>query len=339
MNGTNRKSDVVNMVLDIPIDQILPDPHQPRRKFKESELEELGGSIADQGLQQLPVVNPAFKKGGKDFYYIKAGERRWRTYVKRGLPSMLCVVEKIRYDGKRNADRRLAQAAENSSRVPLTHGEIIELVEEIVQEEIKKRGARHGAIQMGLVRVAKAFGQKVSWANGYWTLTGLVPELREMLDEDENGNRLNFHAATALAPLKVAANSEDADTQAGVLRDAEPYFKKGGHAAGYAFIVRRVREIRLSRGEKIQGRRARDEKAKLMRTVERMLGLANSVCGERHSTEYKKYVESLLDKMSVIEVDETLSNLKLGLQTFNGLLGILQAKREKNYKPFAIVKK
>lgn len=332
MNGIPKKGGVVNIVLDISLDQILPDPHQPRRKFKESELEELAGSIGDQGLQQLPVVNPAFVKGGKQFYYIKAGERRWRTYVKRELPSMLCVVEKIRYDGKRNVSRRLAQAAENSSRVPHTHGEIIELVEEVIQEEIKKRGTKHASVHIGLGRVARAFGKSIAWATNYQTLTGLVPELREMLDEDETGDRLNFAVGTALARAP-------SDVQTELLQEAEPHFKKGGHTAGYGFIVRKAREIRESRGEKIRGRRASDEKAKLMRIVERMLGLANSVCGERHSTEYKQYMEALIDKMSTIEVDETLSNIKLGLQTFTGLRDMLQKKRDKNYKPFSIVTK
>ena len=332
LRGSSSKSSIQKglRVEDIPKDQILPDPHQPRTNFKKKALEELRASIKSQGLQQYPVVQFAFRKDGKDYYYIKAGERRWRAHMEepRWL-SVRCVVEEGVYDGKRNVSRRLAQAAENSSREPHTHGEIIELMEEVIREEIEKQGRKHGAVQAGQNRVAEAFGKKSqAWAASYHALGGLVPELRAMLDEDEDGVRLNFSAAVALARAP-------ADTQLEILAESQERFEKGGHAAGYAYIVRRVREIRQGRGEKVRGRGS-DEKAKLVRTVERFLGLANGICGERRSTEYKKFVEALLSKMSTIEVDGMLSNLKLGLQTFEGLLAMAQKKRDENYKPFSI---
>ncbi len=105
-------------VLDIPMDQLLFDPNQPRTKFDPDALAELAESIRSQGLQQLPAVNFAHSKDDKAYYYIKAGERRYRAHqiLKRNV--MTCIVEEDAYDGTHDINRKLAQAAENSSREP-----------------------------------------------------------------------------------------------------------------------------------------------------------------------------------------------------------------------------
>lgn len=320
MNKETRSDTTGMLVLNIPLAQLLRDPHQPRKKFRENELEELATSIENQGLQQLPTVNFAYKKDGKDYYYIKAGERRWRACRMLNKTAMQCVVEEKSYGGMRNVNRRLAQAAENSSRVPQTHGEIIELVEEVIRDEIKKRnGKQHGAIQAGLGRVAKAFGKSIGWVTNYQTLTGLVPELREMLDKDERGVRLNFSIGMALARAP-------ADVQKRLLCDAEPHFKKGGHAAGYRFIVWNARKIREARGEKVRGCSDTDT-IRIKRTTDRLRRLAEGLYGELRTTEYVKWVESLLDKMLTSEIEAMRNNVKLGVQFFTELLDMLETKK------------
>lgn len=57
------------------IEDITPDPNQPRRHFDEEALRTLADSIREHGILQPIVVVPA-KKGG---YEIVAGERRWRA--------------------------------------------------------------------------------------------------------------------------------------------------------------------------------------------------------------------------------------------------------------------
>ena len=59
------------------IDQLEPNPDQPRRHFDESSLAELAASITRYGLLQPILVRP--KSGGDDEYEIIAGERRWRA--------------------------------------------------------------------------------------------------------------------------------------------------------------------------------------------------------------------------------------------------------------------
>jgi ParB family chromosome partitioning protein len=63
--------------LVVPIEQVQPNPDQPRRTFAEDALQELAGSIVEKGIIQPLIVrqsptNPAT-------YEIVAGERRWRA--------------------------------------------------------------------------------------------------------------------------------------------------------------------------------------------------------------------------------------------------------------------
>src|SRR5207253_7581889 len=59
----------------LPLDDIDPNPRQPRRRFAPEATEGLAGSIKAQSLLQPVVVRPR-PEGG---YELIAGERRWRA--------------------------------------------------------------------------------------------------------------------------------------------------------------------------------------------------------------------------------------------------------------------
>jgi ParB family chromosome partitioning protein len=59
----------------IPLNQIFPDPKQPRKKFSEANLVELAASIKQHGIIQPIIVTQLTT----DQYQIIAGERRWRA--------------------------------------------------------------------------------------------------------------------------------------------------------------------------------------------------------------------------------------------------------------------
>lgn len=214
----------------------------------------------------------------------------------------------------------MAQGAENFSREPQTHSEIIALVEDVIKEEVGKRGVRYGSVQIALQIISRAFGKSLGWATNYQTLTGLLPELRDMLDEDAEGGRLNFNVGMALARAP-------ADVQKQLLRDAEPYFKKGGHSAGYRFIVRKCRETREARGEKVRDARS-DDRDRLARTAERLRKLGEDFCGDLRHTEYENWVDSLLGEMQVPTIEVALSDIRSGLQFFTRLRNKLETRLE-----------
>ena len=69
---------------DIRLDQISPNPSQPRTTFDEEALEELASSIRELGIIQ-PL---SLRKTGADSYQIIAGERRYRAAKIAGLTSL-----------------------------------------------------------------------------------------------------------------------------------------------------------------------------------------------------------------------------------------------------------
>ena len=64
-------------VLSVSIDQIEPNPNQPRRTFLKDDLDDLSNSIIEKGIIQPLIVRKISDK--KDVYQIVAGERRWRA--------------------------------------------------------------------------------------------------------------------------------------------------------------------------------------------------------------------------------------------------------------------
>jgi ParB family transcriptional regulator, chromosome partitioning protein len=73
---------------ELPVDNIVPNPFQPRTHINETELAELASSIEASGLLQPVVVRP---RNGK--YELIAGERRWRAVQRLGWPKIPAVIK------------------------------------------------------------------------------------------------------------------------------------------------------------------------------------------------------------------------------------------------------
>ncbi len=77
----------------VSIDLIKANPKNPRRLFKEEELDELAGSIRQHGMIQPVVVRPV--PAGGNGYELIAGERRWRAAQKAGLHEIPVVIQDV----------------------------------------------------------------------------------------------------------------------------------------------------------------------------------------------------------------------------------------------------
>ena len=74
----------------IPINDIRPNPQQPRRRFDQVGLRELSESIAAYGILQPLTVRA--QNGG---YELVAGERRWRAARMAGLRQVPCLLARV----------------------------------------------------------------------------------------------------------------------------------------------------------------------------------------------------------------------------------------------------
>ena len=77
-----------NEIQDIPINEIRPNPYQPRKSFNEEALRELSESIKNHGVFQPIIV----KKGIRGYDLI-AGERRLRASKMAGLDKIPAIVK------------------------------------------------------------------------------------------------------------------------------------------------------------------------------------------------------------------------------------------------------
>ena len=74
----------------LPIEQIVPNPNQPRTHFNETELNELSESIREHGVLQPLLVR---KKGSK--YEIIAGERRYQASKLADLAEVPVIIKDV----------------------------------------------------------------------------------------------------------------------------------------------------------------------------------------------------------------------------------------------------
>lgn len=86
----------------VDVNQVMPDPDQPRVEFSEEALERLAESIRDKG-QMAPIRVRWSNDIGK--WIIIAGERRWRATRSAGLPTIDCVF----VDGELSRGELLSQ--------------------------------------------------------------------------------------------------------------------------------------------------------------------------------------------------------------------------------------
>ena len=76
---------------EIPIEQIEPNPDQPRRQFDPTALEELASSIQNMGI----IAPITLRQVAPDRYQIIAGERRWRASQMAGLKTMPAYIRTV----------------------------------------------------------------------------------------------------------------------------------------------------------------------------------------------------------------------------------------------------
>lgn len=120
--GQKKSGEFVNL---IPLDDILPNAHQPRKKFDEDKIRELAQSISEHGVVQPIVVRPV--QEGK--YEIVVGERRWRAARLAGLTEIPVIIKE--FDKKLSTEVALI---ENIQREDLNSMEEAEAYQRLISE-------------------------------------------------------------------------------------------------------------------------------------------------------------------------------------------------------------
>ena len=170
-------------VIEIPLDNITPDPEQPRKFFDAEELQLLATSIKEKGL-----INPILVRHNPDnpgTYIIIAGERRYRASLLAGLPSIGSSVS--------TGDPAELSLIENVQRQDLNPVEEAEAIDSLMLS--------HGYTQEA---VAAVLGKSRVAVTELLSILKLSPEIREM------GRAMNVRksALTQLARMNDAKRAE-----------------------------------------------------------------------------------------------------------------------------------
>ena len=166
---------------EIPLDQIAPNPYQPRQQFSDEHIAELAESIRAQGVLQPLLVAPLAGADGQRPFVVVAGERRLRAAAQAELPTVPCVVRQA------TPQQMLEWAMiENIQREDLYAVELARAYRDYMD--------RFGLTQ---AQVAERLGQARATIANYLRILDLSDAVQQLLLDDQ----LTFGHAKVLAGL------------------------------------------------------------------------------------------------------------------------------------------
>lgn len=165
-------------VTEIPIDELRPNPYQPRREFNQQALKELSKSIEKNGVLQPIIVRKSKVKG----YEIVAGERRFRA-------SKLAKLETIPGIIRDFDEKIMMQVAilENLQREDLTALEEADAYHMMMEK-----------LSLTQEKVAEELGKSRSYIANHLRLRTLPSQTKSLLQDGE----LSMGQARTLLALK-----------------------------------------------------------------------------------------------------------------------------------------
>lgn len=179
---------------NLAIEQLQPNPEQPRKHFDPAALDELAQSIRNQGILQPIVVAPQVATPGQPpQYIIIAGERRWRAAQKAGLQEVPVFVREVAED-----DRLELALIENIQRADLNPIEEARAYAELIE--------LRGYTQEDL---ATQVGKDRSTISNAMRLLRLPPKVQDMVQE----GRLSMGHARSLLSLPTPEDMSAVATQ------------------------------------------------------------------------------------------------------------------------------
>lgn len=147
----------------IAIDNILPNPQQPRKHFDTLALDDLAKSICSYGIL-LPLVATQFKDGK---YYLVAGERRLRAAKLAGLKQVPVIVRSLK-----DLEQLEISLIENVQRVDLNP-----------LEQALSLARLHEQFSVDYQTIAKRLGKAPSTINNMVRLLKLPEDAQQALRE------------------------------------------------------------------------------------------------------------------------------------------------------------
>jgi len=165
---------------EISLIEIKPNPFQPRRIFDEDKINELAQSIKEHGVFQ-PIILKRVKQG----YIIVSGERRYRAAQKVGLKTIPSIIRQ--YEEAKVAEIALAENLQRENLTPIEEAEAYKVV--------------MGSLKLTQAELATKIGKSRSHVTNMLGLLNLPQEVQQMLLT----NQISMGHARALSKLENEA--------------------------------------------------------------------------------------------------------------------------------------
>jgi len=211
-----------------PIENLRPNPRNPRRLFTDAELAELADSIRERGIIQ-PIVVRALQG---DNFEIIAGERRWRAAQRAGLHDVpIAIVEandaqSLEYAIIENVQRADLNPIEEASGYLALMDDFNRTQEEVAQIVGKSRP--HVANTIRLLKLSEPVKQlvrsgKISAGHARLLLGQPNAEqiAQEIIDKDLSVRQLEADMRSTDAAARARDVARDARGQASAAKDAD----------------------------------------------------------------------------------------------------------------------
>ncbi len=196
-------------ILEVALDDIAPNPHQPRSSVEKEDLSELAASIREHGLIQPLIVTHS--PSAANPYQLIAGERRWRAARLAGLTRVQVLIK----EATPQAMLELA-LVENVQRADLNPLEEAAAYQQLIEE--------FGLTQ---ARVAERVGKSRTAVANTLRLLRSPPAVKQAL--------LNGEISEGHARALLALPSDEAQTAA-----LDVIFKRGLSVRQTEALVRRL---------------------------------------------------------------------------------------------------
>ncbi|HEY4434247.1 MAG TPA: ParB/RepB/Spo0J family partition protein [Candidatus Cybelea sp.] len=238
------------IVREIPLGQITPNPFQPRKHFAGDALDELKASIAQYG-----VLVPVIVRRRDDGYELIAGERRWRACAALQRNAIPAIVRTS--DDRETLELAIVENLQRENLNPLEEAAGFQyLIDEhaLTQEEVARRlGKSRPAVAnamrlLGLSETIKAMLVNGELSAGHGRALLAAPEAQRMpLARRAVNEGLTVRTLERLANADASARDKDDRTPRGLSPDEDDFERRLRERFGTHVAL-----VRTGRGGRIE---------------------------------------------------------------------------------------
>ncbi len=225
--GDTGPDEGIQRLIDLPLDEIRPNPYQPRMGFDGDKIEELSRSIREKGILQPLIVSRR-----DDGYELVVGERRLRAAKQAGLAEVPCIIMDV--PNEELLELALVENLQREDLDPI--------------EEAKAYGLMIEKFALSQEEVARRVGKERSTVTNSLRLLNLSEGVQEML---RAGRLTAGHARTLLGiedPREQLAAATDIVEMGLSVREAEETRREKGET-GRKRTYRKSADPRIRRVE------------------------------------------------------------------------------------------